>query len=362
MKKIYIILTLIFFSCSKQETPETILNPTGVRLTSQQETFNEIETGLLSKGPVFHRVSAVGKVELPPNYSVSLSTPISAFVGEIYILPGSKVKKGQKLVKLTHPSIVKAQEEFLSLSAANEFLTEEFERKKRLVEGNGVSIKELQLTKSELVSNQAQLTTVKENLNRLNIRWENVKLESLRNYAWLLAPFDGIVTELNVKKGDLIPDGEHAISVISREHEHIELEVFQKDINKVRDGQPVKIRLPESDKSYDGEVFLVNGELNGQSGSANIHVHPSEAFPDVPNKSVVFSEILYQIDTVFVISSNELIRQGNEFFIFIKDQDLYQKVKVNTGFNDGDYTEVKGPDHLFSSQVVLKGNYALNGF
>ena len=361
MKKIYIILTLIFFGCSKQETPETVIESQGVSLTKQQIAFNGIETGPLSKRPVSHRVSAVGKVELPPNYSVSLSAPISAFVEEIYILPGSKVKKGQKLVKLAHPSIVKVQEAFLSLSAANEFLTREFERKEKLVEGNGVSIKELQLTKSELVSNQAQLTTVKENLSRLNIQWKDVKLGTIRDHAWLLAPFNGVVTEVNVKKGGLIPEGEHTISVISREHVHIELEVFQKDINKIRTGQPVKIRLPESDKSYDGEVFLVNGELNEQSGSANIHVHPAETFPDVPVKSVVFSEIHYKIDTVFAISSNELIRQGNEFFLFVKDQDLYQKVKVNTGFNDGDYTEVKGPEYLFSSQIVLKGNYALNG-
>ena len=188
-----------------------------------------------------------------------------------------------------------------------------------------------------------------------------VSQESVNQTLPLRAPIAGMVTDLFLKTGEHVNTSEPILSLLNHEHEHVELQVYQQDLSKVKKGMKVLLRLPGETQEYGGEVFLVNSQLSRETLSANIHVHPDEDFPDVAINSVVFGKIIYQVDSTLVLPSTELLKEGELSFAFINSNDGFKKVQVDAGYDDGKHVAVLGPQELINGEVVLHGNYNLNG-
>lgn len=365
MKPIIYILSLVtlFWSCS--ETPSESVSEEAttdlITLTADQMTYNKIATSRLERGPLFHKIKATGMVDVPPNHSIKLSSPLEAYIADLYVLPGDRVTKGQVIAHLSHPSVAQVQKDYLSTRAELSFVEKDLRRKEGLLDGNAVSQKSYDQLISQVTEVSARLKSLEAELNRLGINASTVSNESISQTLKLKAPISGVVTDMFRKTGEYVSAADPVVSILNRDHEHIELQVFQHDLNKVKKGMPVNLLVAGDDEVYDGEVFLVNTQLNKETLSANIHVHPGEKFPDMAINSVVFGEIIYQTDTTYRVPKSELIRQGNAFFIFQKEGDGFRKVEVETGFDDGENVEIIGPKALFEEEIVTKGNYYLNG-
>jgi len=90
-------------------------------------------------------------------------------------------------------------------------------------------IAEAQVTQAELAVQQARLTA------------ENVEL---------VAPIDGVISQLNIKPGELTSGALPAAIITNIDRFHIDIGVDEIDIAKLREGQPVEVSLdalPEAD-------------------------------------------------------------------------------------------------------------------
>src|SRR5690606_20627700 len=55
---------------------------------------------------------------------------------------------------------------------------------------------------------------------------------------------------------------------------HLELNIFEKDLPKIREGQPIKFRIQEdSSEEYDGTVYLINKTVDIEKRNIGIHGH-----------------------------------------------------------------------------------------
>lgn len=359
---IILLITLgVMFGCSNPQTRESTQQSDLIQLTRDQIEFNDIKTGKLQKGLLYHTIKATGRVDVPPNYSLSLSTPIKAYVVKVFVLPGYQVKKGAIIAQLRHPSIAEVQHDFLATKGQVEFLQADIKRKESLLEGNAVSTREYEKLKSELINSEAKLTTIVSELNRLGIDPDRVSNHNITQYLDMIAPVSGVVTDVFQKKGEFVDANMPMINLLNREHEHVELEVFQEDLMKVRKGMLVKLRLPGSEEVYNGNIFLINSQLDHETLSANVHVHPGENFPDIPVNSMVFGEVVFKVDTSYTLPRNEVMREGGSYFIFTRSAGGFEKTEVIIGFDDQTNIEITGPSDIFEKEVVLQGNYYLNG-
>ncbi len=357
------LVSMLLLSC-EQPSEESASRPEEqlINLSQEQLRFNNIKTGKLKRGVVNHKIKATGMVDVPPNYSIKLSSPLQAYVSKLLILPGNSVRKGQVIAHFTHPDIAQVQKDYLTAQAQKQFLKKDLDRKKGLLSENGVSQRSYDQLESEYVEITTRVKSLEDELRRLEIRPSSVKTESITQTLKLKAPIDGVITEIFRKTGEYVSASEPILSILNRDHEHIELQVFQNDLRKVKKGMMVEIRLSGSEgEVYGGEVFLVNAQLDEETLSSNVHVHPDENFPDIAINSVVFGEIVYQMDSVYTMPTSEIIREGNEYFLFQKTFDAFKKVEVEVGFNDGENIAVLGPVSVMDSELVLIGNYYLNG-
>ena len=175
---IYIIIAgLLVLSCGQSEAPTEEANEesTALKLTKEQMTYNHIEVGKLPEGVVYHTISATGNVDVPPNHSIRLSAPIEAYLSKVLVLPGDKVKKGQVLGYLTHPSIAELQRNYLTAKSQLEFITKDVDRKSQLIDGKTVSQRNYEQLKK---TTEKQFVTVNTNrcqcqasMQELSDRW-----------------------------------------------------------------------------------------------------------------------------------------------------------------------------------------------
>lgn len=364
MKNIWIIaLAGMLAACgtSSPEAGQTETETTAIQLTEEQVAFNEIVTGRLPKGAVFHKVKATGLVDIPPNYSVRYTAPIGGYLSTIKVLPGDRVSKGQVLAVLTHPDIAQLQQDYLAARSRLNFIQKDLERKGELLEGKSVAQRDYDQLESEAVMVSGELQSLTQELRRLDINYQSLTSERITQSIQLKAPISGLVTDLWGKSGDFMDASSPVLSILNRDHEHVELQIFQDDLDKIHKGMTVLMKLPKRTETYIGEVFLVNTKLDMETLAANIHVHPGENFPEQPINAVVFGEVIHRVDSGFVLPSAELIRAGAERFVFMKTPEGFVKTPIQTGYDDGTQVLVNGPSEIFGQEVVLRGNYYLNG-
>ena len=360
---LYLSLVGLFVLSCEQPKEDSASKPGEqfINLSQEQLSYNNIRIGKLKRGVVNHKIKATGMVDVPPNHSIKLSSPLEAYVSKLLILPGDKVHKGQIIAHLTHPGIAQVQKDYLTARAEKQFLEKDLKRKKSLLTENGVSQKSYDLLESEYTEITSRLKSLVNEIKRLDITPSLVSTDNITQTLKMKSPIDGVITDLFSKTGQYIGASEPLMSILNRDHEHVELQVFQNDLMKIKKGMKVELRLPGNDEVFNGDVFLVNAQLDRETLSSNIHVHPGEGFPDVAINSVVFGEIIYQADSAYTVSSSEIIREATSYFLFQKTSDGFKRVQVETGLNDGSNIAIVGPQDIFNAEMVLDGNYYLNG-
>ena len=254
-----LIMTILFMArcTSKQATEEQQvkehLEEGFIELTTEQVNQAGINTGTFIYRSLGDNVEANGTIELPPNNLASINVAMEGFIEEIRFLEGAEVKKGQTLVVLKHPSYIQLQQDYLQAASRLSFLEQELKRQRTLSEAKVSAEKTLQKTESEYNATKAEVNALKEKLRFLGISSDNVLQGTIQSMVYLPAPFSGTVTKLNAHKGKLVSPQDVIMEIIDREHMHVELQVFQRDIPKVKEGQKILFKIPafENGKVYE---------------------------------------------------------------------------------------------------------------
>jgi HlyD family secretion protein len=190
-----------------------------------KSTDIEVETSKARRVTITEKVSASGTVQ--PVTEVKLAPEVSGEIRELLVEEGDSVKKGQLLVKIrpdTWVSQLERAEAALNQQKANEISSEaalsraeatftraklEFNRQQKLHDEKVTSDADYELAlqnfkvaendlKSAKQSLQASKYGVRSSEASLREAQENVRLTSV------LAPMNGVVSKLNVKKGERV--------------------------------------------------------------------------------------------------------------------------------------------------------------
>lgn len=140
-----------------------------------------------------HEVAAIGRVIASPGGLVDINAAISGQVAEVFVLPGSMVKEGDPIATVTSPDFIFTQRSYLELLANDERL--------EILRGEGNLPNYLAGARDNLRwwgMSEAQIDALVESgklVERLN----------------LVAPHDGVITEVLVQPGDMIDAGDRTM-------------------------------------------------------------------------------------------------------------------------------------------------------
>jgi len=364
----YFLLAISFMACSSAEKTVVKEEPATattneVTLTADQISKAQIVTGELVTQKLNTTVIVHGVVDVPPQNMVSVSFPLGGYLKYTKLLPGMHVSRGEVIAQMEDQSLVQLQQDYLVTKAKLEYLEKEYNRQKELNADKVNSDKTLQQVTADYTSQKIMLKGYAEKLRLINISPERLTEEKISRQVAMYSPINGYVSKVNVNTGKFVQPTDVLFELINPDDIHAALSIFEKDLGKISIGQRVKISfVDEPEKEYDGEVILVNRNVDEtRTAIAHCHFlsHPKQLLPGMfLNARIQVKEAM-----VNVLPEGAIVRFENKEFVFaVSGTGKYSLVEVRTGEKEKGMVEItSGIEALSGKKIVTANAYSVLG-
>jgi len=345
------------------ETPADTETADGlIYLSAAQLKEAGIQTGQPEQREIPTYLSCSGTIDVPPAYQQAVHSPVMGFVRNIRHLPGEQIRKGERLASIDHPDLVRLQRTFLETAAQLPYLQKDRDRKAELAQSDAASQRDYELAMSELSIMQSRYEGLKAELELIGIDAKNVEeTKKIQSAIGIDAPAGGQLTHVEVRSGQLVQPETMLFQVTDDSHLHLELQVYAKDLHRVKKGQPVIANLPGEEAPITGTVHLVNQSIDMEQKTARVHVHLDEGTSKLAIGSFLFAKIQTDSRMALTVPEEALIRSGEEAFVFQETGNGFQRIPVKPGTAADGYVEISGTSITDRTPVALKGAYYING-
>ncbi len=372
-----------------KRAPDAPSNPSGSQAsttTSESAQGHAIETETVTPQPIAGTILATGKILVSENRVAIIGPVHEGRLVRLYAGQGSKVKKGQKLADLESADIDEAEADYLKAlsdydnarrtSAAEvKFAQATFDRTKLLFEKTITAGKNLQAAEHDLevakataassvASTKAALIAARRHLLILGLKQSDIDAlasqPDLASVFSLFSPMEGIVVERNATIGATVGTDANLFKIIDISRVWIDANVFEKDLERVKFGQEVKVAVPAfPGSSFSGRVILVSSVVDPETRSVKVRTEVPN--PDGRLKPDMFANVEIVTEshhTAISIPQSAVLNDGGKTVVFVVDGNGYKKRAVTTGIQSSDRVEVAEGLNA-GDKVVVKGNYLL---
>ena len=352
-----------------------------VELNQAQFNASDIELGTFEMKNLSAVINANGYTKLPPQNQADVSVLVTGVVRSINVIEGQFVKKEQTIAVIESLEFTKLQEAYLTSKSNLEYLTTEYERQKTLNDENVNSKKALQRAKSDYETEKARNASLKKQLSTLNLSGSGGAISTMS----VKAPISGYITEVNVKIGTNAEPGKPMFTIVDNSKMHVDLLVYEKDLQKVKTGQTVRFILTNQDNvEIKGKIFSIGKAFENETKSVAVHA-------DILNDKQILIPGMYVnalidvgLNNVKALPVDAVIKADGREFIFVleehaKEEDHdeevghghddghehnegksyhFQRIEVKTGTTQLGYVQVTILQQISTNaQIVLKGAY-----
>ncbi|MBT8188119.1 MAG: efflux RND transporter periplasmic adaptor subunit [Croceitalea sp.] len=337
-----------------------------IHLTKGQiETMN-IQFGDFSQIKINDYVSAMGTLGLPPNAYSSVSAKANGFIkNSNKYVEGNYIKKGERMAYLENPEFIQRQQEYLEVAAQLTWLQQELNRQQKLVDAEAGVEKKVQKLQSEVNMKTATLKGIAKQLNYLGINVSDLTPDNIVERIAIIAPMSGYLTSIKMHNGMYVEPNLELMEIVSENHLHLELDVFEKDIADVKEEQRISYTVPAIDNTvYEGEVHVIGKEFNVENKTVRIHGHLEKVRPRFIKDLFIEAKIWLTDQTVQALPEKAIIKDGASSYIYVAnnqeegDEVKFEQVMVIPGTTDKDFTSVKLVDSIPKGmKIVTDGAY-----
>lgn len=382
-----LLIAVVCGGCSKKNTAAPA-GPSGRQTSTAtpDAAQHAIETETVTPQPIAGTINATGKILVSEDRVAIIGPVHEGRLVRLYAGQGSNVKKGQKLADLESADIDQAEADYLKAVAdyENARRTSEaevklaqatYDRTKLLYEKTITAGKNLEAAEHDLAlakataassvaGTKAALTAARRHLLILGLK--DADIDSLANKSSLAAvfsltsPIQGTVVERNATIGATVGTDANLFKIIDISRVWIDANVFEKDLERVRLGQEVKVKVPAfPGATFSGRVILVSSVVDPDTRSVKVRTEVPN--PDGRLKPDMFANVEIITDlhsTAISIPQAALLSDGGKTVVFVADGNSFKKRVVTAGIQGNDRVEII--DGLAEGdKVVVKGNYLL---
>ncbi|GGH68698.1 efflux RND transporter periplasmic adaptor subunit [Phaeocystidibacter marisrubri] len=324
-KFLYIALVLFAASCGESESPETMMEDQGHSHSA------EFKTGMPTKDTVYSIIQCTGVVDVPPQSRATVSAPLGGYLREVRFYPGERVNKGDVLARIAHPDYVELQRTYLDSKAKTAFYEADLDRKRELYESQAINERALQEVVSQYEVQKSTMMAAAASLLQMGINPNDLTAETIQSELILRSPITGHITHIDGNLGQHVTPEDLIYEIVDDTHMHIELSVFPRDIQGVREGQSIRFMLPGDPTIYKGDIQQVGRQVRPESGAFIIHAHPEEAIEALRPGQYVDGEIIIAPHVGMVLPQSAVVSKGDENFVFEVVDGEYRQRAVRTG-------------------------------
>ena len=397
--KIKSILAFVFFasaisftSCkqsSKTETKEAEKpkeeHSEQIEVSEQQMKAVGIELGTIELKNLNSLVKSNGQLEVPPQNKADVNSLVTGIIKKIMVLEGNFVRQGQTLAILENSDIVKLQQDYLTLKKEFVYTQQEYQRQKELIIESAGTGKVFQLATSKFETDKAKLLGMETQLQQLNISPISVANGNFTKQIPITSPISGVIGHIRIKTGSYIDMQTSLMEIVDNSQIHCDLQVYEKDLFKVKDGQKVEFILTnQNNKQITGKIYGINQSFENENKSVIVHAKINNT-GNIKLLPGMYVSALINVgnQTVQAVPIDAVVNAEGKTFIFIvssekekeeekdkkdkieKDTDakaekliLFKKVEVTTGVTELGYTEITPLEEIpKNAKIVTKGAF-----
>ncbi|KPM46566.1 efflux RND transporter periplasmic adaptor subunit [Jiulongibacter sediminis] len=338
----------------------------GVHLTKEQANTIGLELGDLSTIKVNDFVNATGSLGLPPNALSSVSAKTNGIIkGTKKFVEGDYIKKGAIIAYLENTEFIITQQDYLEAKAQLNLKLLEAERQRSLVESNAGVIKNLQNAQAEVAVLEAKTQGLAKQLSFLGISTSDLTPSNIRQKIAIVAPMSGYISKINFHNGMYAQSSVSLMDIISSEHLHLELDVFEKDIASIKKGQKISYTVPALGQTiYYGRVDVIGKEFNSDTKTVRVHGHLDGIKPLFLKDLFLNAKIFLTNVESSALPEDAIINDGANSFIYVANEKAndneieFVKINIIQGSKENGYASVKLIDEIPEGmQIVTKGAY-----
>lgn len=254
-----------------------------------------------------------------------LAASLGGFVERVHVEEGDRVRRNQVLVRvdsqLRSAAVQRSQAE---LTAAKR----ELERAER--QGDAIPEAQRDAAETRLASAQAAHRTATIQLSRALVR----------------APFDGVVAELEVERGEVAAAGAPIVRLVQLDPAIVSLSVPDRDVVALRPGAEVQVRTDARGEVYEGEITRISPAANLKTRTFRVEVEVANPDSELLPGMIATVEVGSRIDGDHLLLPQHILvtrRNGNGLFVVEDGKARWSPVEL-------------GP--VVGGQVVVQGGVA----
>ncbi len=282
-----------------------------------------------------------------------LSSKVMAYVREISVQVGDRVRQGQLLITLdaqdlesnvrraeaadaeVQSAIPEADNGVAGAKANLDLAQSTFKRMEELASRKSISNQEFDEASARLKSAQASWEMARAKRTQLDSKRAQVQQEIrsatiMRDYSRIAAPFSGVVTTKTAEPGTLAAPGAPLLTVEREGDYRLEASVDESRLPFVKPGQTVEVELDSLDRRLTARVGEIVPSVDAASRAYIVKID----LPSLPNlRSGVFGRAGFPMGTrkVLAIPPAAVIERGQLQSVFVMEDGVAHTRLVTIG-------------------------------
>ena len=381
LKTILVLLlsAVVLYACSGTQT-KTDKEPTETAEAGAEEEAStdlslskaQMETVGITIGPIVQRnlntvIKTSGQLAVPPQNKADVSVLSGGMIRTINVLEGQQVKKGQVLATIENQELIKTQQDYLAAKSNFGYVQAEYQRQQQLKAAGAGTGKFFQAAEANYQTERARISGYESQLRQLGINPLKIAGGNILSRFPMLAPISGTVGQISANTGAFVQPGTSIMEVVDNSKIHCDLIVFEKDLMKVKIGQPVNFQLTnQENQQIKGTINGINKSFENESKGVIVHA--------VINNTAKQNLIPGMYVTALISIGNQLlpavpieavVHSDSKDYIFITDQTKgdtvhFRKAEVKTGVSELGYIQISPLEKLPENvQLATKGAFYL---
>lgn len=344
-----------------------------VRLTDAEMKEFGIVLEAAGAGVLNKHIELPGEIVLNSDGIAHVVPRVAGIVREVLATVGQRVEKGQLLAVLESRELADAKATYLAAVERENLAQGNFIREERLWERKVTSQQEYldarqTLAETRIAKNSAeqQLYALGCNKNDL-LTLKSSEHASFTHYT-ITSPLSGTVIERHITFGENVTADSDVFTIADLSTVWVNINVYQKHLGSIRNGQTVRIDIGHGVASVDGEIAWVGPQVDEATRTVKARVELSNPNGDIrPGLFVTAKVAVENSPAAIVVPKSALQTFEGRTVIFVRTDKGLEPMPVEIGRQNDDSVEIisgltTGQTYVSHGAFTLKAQLSKNAF
>ncbi len=359
---------------SNEEKAEADEN--SVELTDVQIRTVGITLGTIEMKELTATIRANGVLRVPNNNKGNATSLYGGVIKAINVQIGSRVSKGQVIAIVENPQFIMLQEEYLTTVSKIVLAEQELHRQQELNNGNAGAKKNLQSASSEMNLLKTRRSSLINQLQLMGISPGAINNGNLKATLFVRSPINGTVSDVFAKIGAYVDASSPVAEIVDNASLHLDLQVFEKDLPKVKVGQTIHFTLTNNPVTeYDATIFSIGSSFENDSKTIAVHCKVKANKGGLIDGMNITGLVSLSNVKSTSVPNDAIVDADGKTYIFVlkeakgehskhKEEEAHQtfeRLEVIRGVSDMGYTAISLIKEIpLKSKIITQGAYFVN--